>query len=178
MMGRVSAGSLVVGLLLACGCSSPRPTHFLHQGQRLKYSISDDELKTLQFYISDYLVIHRLDTAENGSPTKTAIVVQVGTPGVVIDAGPQSFVVSFDEEGIGVPFVTAAEKSGDMYWLASRTEDGAALRQVRLLDDHTLIHDGKTYEILEGADAHIMIERADLDELIDNRPHPSGRTQE
>ena len=96
---------LVVVLLLFVfvGCSTPNRS-FLQKSHRELFLIEPEELKRLQFYVSNDIVVQNQSAIDAGMvSTEDVIIMRAGTPGVVLGVGDNWLRVSFQEGGRGVP---------------------------------------------------------------------------
>ncbi len=163
-----------MALLLVVDCSRRHALGFYNVSYRERYAITDTELRDLQFYVSEDVLVQA--QAPGQSATQVFILKQ-GTPGMVVDAGPDWIRVVFQKGGTGARFVTDPRKAEDLYWLATETNDRPGLSKLGDLDTKVLVHDRERFAVLEGADAFLLVDRDDLDKLIKSRPHLSGVTK-
>lgn len=94
----------LVSVLAGCGAGRIPFTHEI----RTQYGLSDQELKNLQFYVSDTVTLRRELDATSRQVTGShrlvlttgkvieEVVVEEETPGVAVDVGPDTITVSFD----------------------------------------------------------------------------------
>ncbi len=97
-----------LAVLLLSGCLARRLTEFTDQTRRT-YQLSNDELKRMQFYTSNTLILTAVqETRESPAPNRRGrpkldlryvdrVVIRRHTPGVVITIGDQWLDVSFEE---------------------------------------------------------------------------------
>jgi hypothetical protein len=164
-------------VLVATGCAKRHVRGFYHVSHRQRYAITDAELRELQFYISKDVVVHSQQGA-GGEPAAPVIILPKGTPGVVVDSGPDWLRVSFEKGGAGVHFVTDANRPEDLYWFATEVEGKTGFYKLSVLPRDVLLRDGQQYAVLEGADAVLYVDRKDLEELIKSRRHAAGQTRD
>lgn len=145
----------------------------MHVRDRLNYAIQDDELKELQLHISTEVLAR--DLSRGGSPD-SVIIVPVGTPGRVLEAGGSWLRVSFSEDGTGVVFVTDQSEGDDGYWLATELE-GGGYGKLRELPEKVLAVGDARYRLVHGAGAFLVVNPDDLEAIISRRRHLEGRTQ-
>lgn len=160
---------------LACGllsgaCATPSEP-FYHQLYRERYAITDAELQTLQFYISTEVLAHAMGP---GALTPGGVaIVPADTPGLVREVGPDWLRVAFRPEGEGVLFAIRHGPGDSSYMLATRTETGEIVR-VSELPRPVLRQGEQSYQIVEGAQAYLLVNDKQLQELIERRPHATG----
>lgn len=167
-----SRASVVLGLALALASCRTPPGRFYHHGHRQAYAIDEAELQHLQFFVSTKVVAHDLGAQGPGS----VILVEEGTPGVAVAAGPNWIRVRFQAGGEGVVFLAPAARVESSYMLATEAEDGSGYRLVRNEPDHVLRTGARRYRILSGADAALLVDAGDLKNLIEKeRTHVEGQ---
>jgi hypothetical protein len=111
---------VVVLFFLLVGCSSePTTFPFLNNTHRQAYSVNEDDLKKVQFYVSTDIVAQVKDPGA----TQSFLVPRL-TPGVVTAAGPNWIKVSFRKGGADVPFVADPNQYDSRYYIASEVEGG------------------------------------------------------
>lgn len=92
-----------------------------------KYELSEQELKKLQFFISHEIVLYKASSDGDASALKgellvrsdkqmEEVIIQKGTPGVVVQAGTRQLAVSF-EIGKGRFLVFGSQTSDGWYYL-------------------------------------------------------------
>jgi hypothetical protein len=159
-------------LPLALAACAATPARFYHQSHRQKYAIQDAELTRMQFYVSTRVVAHDLD-AEGA---QAVLVVEQGTPGVVVASGPNWIRVRFQAGGEGVVFLATPNGSESSYVLATEAEDGSGYRPVLSEPDRILRVGGRRYRIVAGSGAVLLVNAADLTNLIQTgRSHVQGQ---
>ena len=88
----------LLSLLVLASCTPSYKEMFLNRTYRENLSLQDEELKTLQFYISTNVLV------QYESPSgKQSLLLPEETPGVVTAVGPDWLKVSFREGGAEVP---------------------------------------------------------------------------
>jgi hypothetical protein len=168
---------LVLAVLILAGCATPKEV-FMHRWHRENFAITDQELKTAQFYISAEVLAKRL--SDDGPATaESVVIVPAETPGVVTEAGPDWVWVSFQAGGSGVPFVAILTgKSDSAYWLATEVQGEPGFRPVREVPDRILRVGGEAYQLLSGYNARLLISSEDVQRLIGARTHIPGREKQ
>jgi hypothetical protein len=160
-----------LALLLVAACSSRRVRGFYHVAHRQRYAITNEELRGLQFYVSKDVLVQ----AQNpGQSAPQVLILRKGTPGVVVDAGPDWIRVAFQKGGTGVRFLTDTRKREDLYWIGTPVPDRTDLAKINDLDDKILLHGGNRLTVIDGADAVLFVDSEDLEKLMASRPHLSG----
>jgi hypothetical protein len=155
-------------VLTACAAS---PGRFYHQGHRKAYAIEDAELKRLQFYVSTKVVVHDL----NAQGAQSVILVEEGTPGVVVASGSNWIRVRFQPGGEGVVFLAPTSGTDSSYMLATEAEDGS-YRLVRNEPDRILRAGSRRFKIISGSEAVLLVDAGDLTDLIEKeRTHVGGQ---
>ncbi|MHC4138109.1 MAG: hypothetical protein ACYS0K_24480 [Planctomycetota bacterium] len=174
--GRAAGALVLLAVLFSAGCSTPKQV-FMHKWHRGNYAISDEELKTVQFYISTEILAKSLAPGQEGTP-EGIVIVPEETPGVATEVGPGWLRISFQEGGRGVPFVTVVSQSGDSaYWLGTEVEGQGGFRRLRDLPEKVLRVEGTAYQLVHGGNARLLIGAKDLEKLIEQRTHIQGRTK-
>jgi hypothetical protein len=173
-----TAGALaLLAVFFAASCATPK-TAFMHKWHRENYAIEDEELKTVQFYISTEVLAKSLAPEREGT-AESIVILPEETPGVVTEAGPGWLRVSFQEGGSGVHFVTVVSGAGDSaYWLATEVEGREGFRRLKDLPEKILRVQGTGYRVVHGANARLLIDGEDLQRLIERRTHITGRTKD
>jgi hypothetical protein len=171
--------ALAVTLLLAaCGTFAPlrgsyAPYRFMQQQHREAYAMTQDDLEKLQFFTSTKVLAHDL----NAAGSEGVVLVDAGTPGVAVASGPNWIRVSFQQGGPGVVFLaqptTGARDS--QYSLATEGDEGTGYQLVRLTKDRILRDGTRRYQIIEGADAHLVVDQKSLTKVVDTRRKAQGR---
>lgn len=176
MQGRTAGVLVLLAVFLSTGCATPKQV-FMHKWHRQNFAISDEELKTVQFYISTEVLARDLAPGEKGTPQSIVIVLSE-TPGMITETGPDWVRVSFQRGGSGVFFATVVTGAGDSaYWLATEVEGREGLRRMRDLDEKILRVGGAAYRLEHGVNARLLIDGKDLENLIKQRTHIPGRTK-
>jgi hypothetical protein len=164
----------VVALLLVVGCAAKRQVRgFYNKSHRQRYQMTEAELRELQFYISK-------DVLVQGSPAsrvegEAVIILPQGTPGLVVESGPDWLQVAFEEEGTGVRFVTDQNQVEDMFWFATELPGKPGLHKIHDLPRKVLYHDGVELMVVQGDDAVLYVDKKDLEKLIATRTHLQGK---
>ena len=165
-------GCLVVALfLLLVGCASgPTTLPFQNYTHRQALSLSEDDLKRVQFYVSTHVV------AQVKDPTATqSFVVPMLTPGVVTAAGPNWIKVSFREGGADVPFVADPNLNDSRYYIASEVESGKSFKRVTEVPGKVFIFKGTQLNLVSGADAMLLVDWDSWHKVAETRKVTEGR---
>jgi hypothetical protein len=162
--------ALAFALVLA-GCGAAPQSRFLKQ-QREMYALGDRDLGQLQFFVSNEVVAHALDT-----PGAAGVLLMApGTPGVAVGAGPNWIRVRFQQGGQGVVFVAdPSTRGGTGYALATEVDGAEGYRLVRDVPDRILSVGGQRFQVVKGAHAELMVDTDKLRKLIAERPHVQGQ---
>jgi hypothetical protein len=176
---------LLVALVLVAACQSTPPDLIrLTTGIRQRYKITEPELRTLQYYISERVVLER--TAVRGTHSVKRgklidrhgtliqrVVIEYGTPGII---EPDSLVGSAEPgQSIEVSFARGAALS-----FSARRADGsyslAGAKTGGLLEElfsgwgmrRTLwvMFDGSSWKAVAGKGTRLQIERTALGHLV------------
>ena len=103
----VFAVALLMALALSAAGCAPQRVAFT-QGIRTQYDLESEELKNLQFYVSDDITLQRDFRREEGEISKShklvtkegglleEVVIPAGTPGIATEVGDSSLAVSFE----------------------------------------------------------------------------------
>ena len=180
MMGRVVILMVLLGLL---GCEhhpDVRSTYekipFTHS-LRVEYNLTPPELKRLQFYVSNPVQLRHVDTSGKYEIAKgklvvkdgkdvNEIVVNRGTPGVVVDVRDPELRVSF-EENFSFGFVRGTGAQSDVYVLAF-VNDAQGQSIVR--------YGGAEFQMDQNSKlAHLLINKEELTEIVNKRRVLPGR---
>lgn len=174
----MKATSWLVALLAlgtVTGCAGQRPPVFLHTTHRENYALQLEELRRVQFFVSEEVLAHELGEAGTLAGPDHVLLLERGTRGVATDAGPGWLRVSFDR-GPGVLFLARAGAKPDSdYALATEGEPGEPVRRLQDLQARILRLGGRRFRIVHGASARLLVDADDLVELIDIRTRARGR---
>lgn len=163
-------GWLIVALFsLLVGCSAA-PIAFQNNSHRQVYSLNEEDLKKLQFYISRDVVAQYQDT----TGTKSLLVPRL-TPGVVTGAGPNWLKVSFKEGGVDVPFITDPNQYDGRYWIATEVEGTKDFKKIAELPEKSILYKGTRYKLVSGADAILLVDPEGWKKLVETRKVTQGR---
>jgi len=165
-------GCLVVALFfLLVGCSSgPTTLPFLNYTHRQAYSLNEDDLKKVQFYVSADIM------AQVQDPMATqAFLVPRLTPGVVTAAGPNWIKVSFRQGGADVPFVADPNQNDSRYYIASEVEGGRDFKRVTEVPGRVFIYKGTALTLVYGADAMLLLDWDSWEKVAETRKVTGGR---
>jgi hypothetical protein len=149
------------------------------EAQRLRYELGESELRSLQYYLSDRIVLERVASKGTGKvhrgrlivrsgTTIQQVIVETGTRGAVeptsqigpSEGGGYAFEVSFDR---GVPLRFTATRDGT-YSLTGRNRGGFLSRWSRS-PRAQVEFDGAKWNVVAGASSHLLIERDALGKL-------------
>ena len=162
---------LAAGLMLV-GCGPQIQPLFMQKQHRELYAINEQDLARLQFYVSTKVVAHDLDAPG----AQGVVLVDAGTPGIAIGAGPRWIRVRFQKGGQGVVFLADPAARGDTgYALATESDGADGYRLVRDVPDHVLRVGDRRYRIVEGANAHLRVDDKTLQKLVAGRRHVEGQ---
>jgi len=171
MHEQMPRGWLIIVLLsLLVGCSSGPIIAFQNNSHRQVYSLNEEDLKKLQFYVSADVVAQYQDS----TGTKSLLVSRL-TPGVVTSAGPGWLRVSFREGGVDVPFITDLSVYDGRYWIASEVEGSKDFKKVSELPGKVFLHKGARYTLVSGADAILLFDWEGWKSLVGTRKVTEGR---
>jgi hypothetical protein len=165
-------GCLAAALLfLLVGCSSgPTTFPFLNNTHREEYSLNEDDLKQVQFYVSTDVM------AQVQGPMATqAFLVPSLTPGVVTAAGPNWVKVSFRKGGADVPFVADPNQYDSRYYIASEVEGGRDFKRVTEVPGRVFIYKGTPLTLVYGADAMLLLDVNSWETVAERRKVTEGR---
>lgn len=173
-IARTIARTLAIGVIAASAwaCGGTRSDVFLHTTHRIQYAIQPEELEQLQFYISKDVLAHATGAGESPRP-EDVIVIDLGTPGLVLESGDRWVRVAFAEGGHGVHFLASHGGTDSAYLLATETGDGGLVR-VADLPKPVLSSRGREYRIVYGADAYLRVDEEGLNRLIERRTRAGG----
>ncbi len=151
-------------------------TAFTHDFRHF-YQLGEAELRRLNYYVSDGVVLARLAGPEEMRidhgrlMTRRAVeevVIKADTPGVVVGVGENWLDISF-EEGSALRFGSDPESralwEGKYSLLGVRWEEGEGL----------VPFDGETYFIKEGSTAYLLVTRQFLYDVLKERRVLPGR---
>jgi len=166
-------GWLIVAVFsLLVGCSSA-PIAFQNNSHRQVYSLNEEDLKKLQFYISRDVVAQYQDA----TGTKSLLVPRL-TPGVVTSAGPNWLKVSFKEGGVDVPFITDPNQYDGRYWIATEVGGTKDLKKIAELPEKSILYKGTRYKLVSGSDAILLVDWDGWKSLVETRKGTEGRRVE
>lgn len=149
---------------------------FTHQ-LRLKHNLTSEEIKHLQFYVSDTITLHRIVTADekqilrgklilSSGKTVEEVLVKKGTPGIAVDVRDEALDVSF-EEGTYLTFARDTALFPEKYRLAVAKSDSGP---------PTVQFDGRTYTVMHKSDnAYLLISMEALTDIVNKRRVLPGR---
>jgi hypothetical protein len=168
---------LWLAAVLLAGCATPKVI-FLHGGHRQNYKLQPQELKGVQVYISSEVLAHEITDPTSAGTSASVFIVERQTPGAITEIGPDWIRVSFDE-GPGVPFLAIPRPNEDSsYWLATEVAGREGLHRVTDLRDKIVIVGGRTFRLIHGVNARLLVDSDYLDELIKLRRRATGREAE
>ncbi len=163
---------LVVALLFVLvGCSSdPTTFPFLNNTHRQAYSLSEEDLKKVQFYVSTQVMAQ----VKDASATQSFLVPGM-TPGVVTAAGPNWIKVSFRQGGADVPFVADPNQYDSRYYIASEVEGGKNFKRVTEVPGKVFTYKGTPLTLVSGADAMLLLDWDSWEKVAATRKVTGGR---
>jgi hypothetical protein len=168
---RTQALFLVVLLSVLTGCSSnPKTIPFQNITHRQLYSLNEEDLKKVQFYISTDVVAQYQDTTGRKS-----VLVPRLTPGVVTAAGQNWVKVSFRKGGVDVPFVTDPNQYDGRYRLATEVVGSKDFKEVTEVPGNIFLYKGTPLRVVSGADALLLIDPESWKKVIEQRKVTEGR---
>jgi hypothetical protein len=153
------------------------------EAQRLRYELGESELRSLQYYLSDRIVLERVASEGKGKvdrgrlivrsgTTIQQVVVESGTRGAVepsarigpLEKGGYAFEISFER---GEPLRFVAARNGT-YSLAGGNRGSSLFGRYRSprADVEFL---GAKWNVVVGANSHLLIERDALGKLVRTR---------
>lgn len=165
---------IVLGLLVGCGTNKIPFTQTL----RTKYQLTPDELYRLQYYVSDEVVLRRMEVAPSFHEVRggklitkserqiDSVIVKKDTPGILEDYSEdksRELNISFEE---CTAFLFSAS-GGGIYTLKSR--DSLGRRRPFFYRETPYFFTN------EGDDVHLLIRKEDLDKIIRTKQVLPGR---
>lgn len=167
----------LVALVLTAACTTQSEV-FMHRTHRLNYALQPKELGQMQFYISTDVLANEIGNPQTEGTPAAVFVVERGTPGVVTEVGPTWLRVRFGD-GEGAAFLANPGPGADVsYWLATEVPDSRGLQRIRDTDDRILRIAGRTFKLVNGSQARLMVKSQDLQDAIGQRSHAPGNTAE
>lgn len=184
-MGPLQRIALLSAVAVVAACQSTPPERVaLTTGMRQRYELTDDELRTLQYYISDRIVLERVaigghHTIKRGKLIDRhgtliqRVVIEFATPGIIEpssrvgSSGPgHAIEVSFDR---GAPLRFAARRADGSYSLSGE-ESGGLLADLfagwGVRRSLQVEFGGAEWKAVAGEGARLLIERRALGELV------------
>jgi len=153
------------------GCSSdPTTFPFLNNTHRQAYSLTEDDLKKVQFYVSTEVMAQVKDPGAAQS-----FLVPGMTPGVVTAAGPNWIKVSFRKGGADVPFVADPNQYDSRYYIASEVEGGKNFKRVTEVPGKVFTYKGTPLTLISGADAMLLLDWDSWEKVAATRKVTGGR---
>jgi hypothetical protein len=143
---------------------------FLNQAYRQTLSLDEQELKSLQFFISTNVYVQY-----DGPEGKKTILLPEQTPGVVTSSGPDWLKLSFREGGVDIPFVVDQRAEYDLYYIATEIPGKTGFYMLKALPEKTFFHEGKPYRVIHGEKAHLLVDEKGLKKLAETRITTKGR---
>ena len=177
---------LLVGLVALSCQTTPNLVALMPQLVR-DYELSDDELRSMQYYISERLVLEKrvvrgAGEIERGKlitrdgRTLQQVVIEFNTPGIVERAslvGPtrrgHSIEVSFDR---GAPLEFAARTTDRYYTLAGASSGGLfaeLFKDFGVKRSARALFSGSEWNVVAGMGAKLLIEQDALGELVESK---------
>ena len=174
---------VVVGLANVIGCH-PRPEAIptydkipFTQSLRTEQNLTPLEIKKLQFYVSDPIVLHQSISSGQTEVVRgklmmksgkfiEEVIVNQGTPGVAVDVEDRLVRVSFEEK-TSMGFVTGVGTDPDKYYLLLE-KDETGKDAVKFA--------GSWYALRENSvPAYLLITKGDLSDVVNKRRILPGR---
>ena len=166
---RKPAWIVFISLLALLSCASSYKEMFLNRTYRENLSLQDEELKTLQFYISTNVLV------QYESPSgKQSILLPEETPGVVTAVGPDWLKVSFREGGADVPFVVDRRSQYDLYYVATELPGQTGFHMLKELPQKVFYYNGTPYQVIYGDKAYLLVSGTDLQKILKKRIPTKG----
>lgn len=172
-----------VGLLAMSGCESRPQVKSTYdkipftQTLRAEYSLTPPEIKRLQFYVSNPILLRHVassgkhEIAKGKLVTKAGqdineIVVNRGTPGIALDVGNPELRISF-EKNFSFRFVPGTGAQSDVYVLGiARTTQG----------EPVVRYGGADFMMEKNSQlVHLLINKEELSEVVNKRRVLPGR---
>ena len=167
---RKQAWIALLSLLVLASCARSYKEMFLNRTYRENLSLQDEELKTLQFYISTNVLV------QYESPSgKQSLLLPEETPGVVTAVGPDWLKVSFREGGAEVPFVVDRRSQYDLYYVATELPGQTGFYMLKELPQKVFYYNGTPYQVIYGDKAHLLVDGKELQKLLKKRIPTQGR---
>jgi len=168
---------LAIGILTLSSCSKNLVPY--SQNIQDKYNISDAEMKQVQFYTSNDILIFRnisdADTRvisgqikiQNGREVEE-VVIPKGTPGVIVwDDAQKRYGVSFDNDNEFLTFGPNPKKAHRYYLMATEWNQKIG----------TVTFNGQEYKTTpKSADAYLLVDLKKIDKVDVDRKVLKGRT--
>lgn len=171
--------AILVAIVALTGCAAGRIP--FSQTLRDQYRLEGDDLKNLQYVISDDITLQREFRSEEGEISKShklvikegglveEVFIAAGTPGVATKVGTTFIAVSFEPGGSLVFGTSAADRDPDRIYklLAKRWTDYYG----------EVIYDDKTYyAVKESSEAYLEVGVESLDAVKKRRKVLPGMT--
>jgi hypothetical protein len=187
--GRIAAWLSLVGLATAAlGCqTTPGELVPFTESQRLRYQLGAPELRALQYYLSDRIVLERVARQGAGrvkrgrlivrSGTKIQqVYVERGTPGVLesdahlgpVEEGPPALEISF-ERGAPLRFSAAPDGSYSLSAPSGSGLFGGLLWSWSRPRRFEVDFDGEKWTVVDGSESRLLIERDALGRIARTR---------
>ena len=178
LRGQLALSLALLGLVLPSCQTAVAPERVAFTNAiRTRYELGETELRALQYYLSDRVVLERVMTdgvrrvergrlEVRGDTVVQQIVIERGTPGVVepgtasTEGTPgQAIRVSFEP---GAPLVFSARLPGDSYTLAAPKGQGLFDEFLKSLGGAApakILFAGESWRLAAGRGAHLLVER-------------------
>jgi hypothetical protein len=162
---------MMVLIAVFFGCASAaRTVPFQNMTHRQLYSLGEDDLKKVQFYISTDVVAQHQDV----QGTRAFLIAKM-TPGIVTSAGPNWIKVSFREGGVDVPFITDLKQNDGRYWVASEVAGSKDFTRVSELPGNVFLYKGSPLSVVSGSDAYLLVDWESWRKVVETRKVTEGR---
>lgn len=174
-----SAAAILAVSLAVTGCAHQRIA--FTQGIRTHFSLGNEELKNLQYYVSSDITLQREFRREEGEISKShklvmkegglveQVLIRAGTPGIATEVGDTSLAVSF-EPGSSLIFGSSA--------MDQDPERKYKLTAKRWTEDYgEILYDGKVFYAVEGSGlAYLVVGMESLDAVKEKKKILPGMT--
>jgi hypothetical protein len=183
--GRTSVRCLALALIvtsISCQTTRGELVPFTEE-QRLRYELGESELRSLQYYLSDRIVLERVASKGTGRVDRGRLIVRSGTTiqQVVVEGGTRGAVEPTvrigPSEGGGFAFEVSFERGAPLRFTAGRDgtysltgrNRGGFLFGWSKSPRAQVEFDGAKWTVVAGADSHLLIERDALGKLVRTR---------
>jgi hypothetical protein len=151
-----------------------------NEAQRLRYELEESELRSIQYYLSDRIVLERVASGGTGKVERGRLIVRSGTKiqQVVVESGTRGAVEPTARigpfEGGGYAFEVSFERGAPLRFTASRDgtysltgrNRGGFLSGWSRSPRARVEFDGAKWNVVAGSSSHLLIEREALGKLV------------